>query len=52
VGDLQLTDERDDNHVVFAVMHQNHLALKITDILFEALLRLHLDGEEVVAFLL
>jgi len=49
VRDLQPTDERSGNHVVIAVIHQSHLALKIIDILHEALSRLHLDGEEVVA---
>jgi len=40
VGDLHLTDKRDDSHAVIAVIHQSHLVLKITDILFEALPRL------------
>ena len=49
VGDLQPTNER--GHVVIAVIHQSHLALKITDILFEALFGIHLECEEVVALL-
>jgi len=51
VGNLHPTDERSDNHVVIVVIHQNYLALEITDILFEAFPRLHLDGEEVVILL-
>jgi len=48
VGNLQPSDERGDSHVVIAVIHQSHLALKITCILLEALLRIHFDDEEVV----
>jgi len=51
-GDLHHTDERGGNHVVIAVIHQSHLALEITDLLFEALLKLPLDGEKVVVVLL
>ena len=49
VCDLQPTNER--GHVVIAVIHQNHLALKITDIVFETLFKIHLECEEVVALL-
>ena len=49
---MHLTDKRDDIHVVIAVIHQSHLALEIIDILFEALPRLHLDGEKVIVVLL
>ena len=52
VGDLHPTYERNDNYVIIAVIHQSHLALKITDILFEALPSLHFDGEEVAVVLL
>jgi len=52
VGDLQPTDEHDDSHAVIAIIHQSHLALEITDILLEALPRLHFDGDEVVVVLL
>jgi len=48
VGDLQPTDERDGSHVVIAVIHHRHLALKIIEILLEALLRLYINVEEVV----
>ena len=48
VVDLQPTDERGDSQVVVAIVHLSHLALKITDILLEALLRLHLDNKKVV----
>jgi len=50
--DLQPTDERSDNHVVIEVIHQGHLALKITNKIFEALSRLYLDCEEVIVILL
>ena len=47
VGDLQPTDERcSDSHVVIIVIHQSHLALKTTDLMFQALSGLHLDHEE------
>ena len=52
VSDLHPTDERGGTHIVIAVIHQNHLALEITDILFEALPRLHPDGEKVAFVLL
>jgi len=52
VGDLQPTDECSDNHIIIVVIHQGHLALKITDVMFEALSRLHLDREEVIVVLL
>ena len=51
VGDLHPTDERDDNHFAITVIHHSHLALEIMNILFEAHLRLHLDGEEVIVVL-
>jgi len=47
-GDLQPTDECYGSHVIVAVTHQGHLALKITDIVLESLSRLHLDYEEVI----
>ena len=52
VGDLQPTDERRGKHVVIAVIHQGHLALKIIDVMFEALFGFHLDHEEVIVILL
>ena len=52
VSDLHLTDECGGSHVIIAIICQSHLALETTDILFEALPRLHLDGEEVVDVLL
>jgi len=52
VGDMQLTDERCRRDVFDAVIYQSHLALDITDIVLEALPRLHLDGEEVIVVLL
>jgi len=52
VGDLQPTDEYSDNHIIIAVIHQGHLALEITDVMFEALLGLYLDREEVIVVLL
>ena len=52
MGDLQPTDERSNSHVIIAVIHLSHLALKITDIMFEALSGLHLDHEEVINVLL
>jgi len=35
-------------HVIIAVIHQSHLALKITNVIFEAFSVLHLDCEEVI----
>jgi len=52
VGDLQPTNERDGSHVVFAVIYQGHLALEITDIMFETISELHLNREEVIVVLL
>jgi len=49
---MQSIDERSGNHVIIAVIHQGHLALKITDVIFEALSGLHLDREEVILFFL
>ena len=52
VGDLQPTDKCGGSHVIVAVIHQAHLVLKVTDVMFEALSGFHLDREEVIAFLL
>ena len=52
IGELQPTDERIGSHVVIAVIHQGHLALEITGVIFEALPRLHLDYEEVIIIFL
>ena len=49
---MQSTDERSGSHVIIAVIHQGHLALEITDEMFEALFGLHLDREEVIVLLL
>ena len=43
VGDLQPTNEYSGSHIVIAVIHKGHLALKITDKMFEALSGLYLD---------
>jgi len=51
VGDVQPTNERNGNHVTIAVIHQCHLALKITVVMFESLFGLHLDREEVIVLL-
>jgi len=51
VGDLQPIDEHNDSHVIAVAIHQGHLTLKITDVIFEALSELHLDHEEVIAVL-
>ena len=51
VRDLQYTDEC-NNHLIIAVIHQHHLALEITDVMFEVLSGLHLDREEVIPILL
>jgi len=52
VSDLQPTDEHSGSHIVVGVIHQGYLALKITDIVFEAPSSLHLDCEKVVTILL
>ena len=52
VGNLQPTDERSGNYVVIAVIHQCHLTLKITDLMFEALSGFHLDREKVISIFL
>ena len=49
---LQPIDEHCSNHVAVAFIHQVHLALEITDMILEALSRLHLNCKEVIAFLL
>ena len=48
MGDLHPIDERSGNYVIIVVIHQSYLALKITNILFKALPRPHLDGQEVI----
>ena len=50
--DMQPTDECGNSHVVITVIDQSHLALKITDILLDALPRLYFDDEEVVTVFL
>ena len=52
VGDLQPTDEYCDNYILIAVIYQDHLTLKVIDIVLEALSRLHLDRKEVIVVLL
>jgi len=52
VRDLQPPDGRNTNHIVVVVIHQGHIALEITDMVFEALYGLHLDREKVVVVLL
>jgi len=49
---LQPTDECSNAYIVIAVIHQGHSALEITDEIFEALSRLHLDREKVIVVLL
>ena len=51
-GSLSFLSVNSDSHVVIAVIHKDHLALKITNILFEALSRIHLDREKVINVLL
>ena len=46
VGDLHPTDEHGGSYVIVPVIYESHLALKITDILFETLPNFHLDGKE------
>ena len=52
VRDLQTTDECNGSYVVIVIIHQIHWALKIIDLIFEALSGLHLDREEVIVVLL
>ena len=52
VGALQPTDECCSSHVIIAFIHRGHLALKITDTVFETLPGLHLDYEEVIVIFL
>ena len=51
-GDLQHTGERCHHKFFVAVIYVSHLALKITDVVLEALLGFHFDGEEVIVLLL
>ena len=51
VSDLQLTDEHCHRNVFVAFIYQSHLALEITDVMLDALLELHLDGEKVIVVL-
>ena len=48
VGDLPPTNEYYSSHVIIVVIYQGHMALEITDIVLEALSRLH---EEVIVAL-
>ena len=48
VRDLQPTNKRSGNHVIVAIIHQGHMVLKITDVMFEALSGLHLHHGEVI----
>jgi len=52
VDDLQPNDERCRRNVSVVTIYMSHLPLEITDVLFEALPRLHPDGEEVIIVLL
>ena len=47
-----MTDEHNGSYVVIAVIYQGHLALEITNVMFEALFGLHLDRKKVIAVLL
>ena len=49
---LQSDNEYVRNNFIVAVLKHSHLVLKITDVAFESLSWLHLDGEEVVIVLL
>jgi len=48
VGDLQLTNECCRHIIFITVMYLSHLALVITDVVLEAIPKLHLDGEKVI----
>ena len=48
VGDLQPINEYSDDYVFIAVVYQSHLALKIVDIVFQALPWFHPNHEEMV----
>ena len=52
VRDLQPTDEYSGSHIIIAIIYQSHLALEITNLMFEALSGRHLDKEEVITILL
>ena len=52
MGDLPPTDEHNGSHVVIVVIHQDCMALQITDVIFETLSRLHLSREEVIDVIL
>jgi len=52
VDDLQPSDESCCRNVFIAVIYLSHLSLKITDVVLEILLGLHLDGEVVIVVLL
>jgi len=52
VGDLQPSDKHCGSQVVITVIHQDHQALKITNIVLKTLPRHHVDSEKVIIFLL
>ena len=52
VDNVQPTDECCDSYILIAVIYQGHLTLKVIDIVFDALIGLHLDCEEVIVVLL
>ena len=52
VSGLQPTDEHCRRNIFSVVIYLSHLALDITNVMLEALLGFHLDGEEVIDVLL
>jgi len=49
---LQSDNEYVRNNFIVAVLKHSHLVLKITDVAFESLSWLHLNGEDVIVVLL
>ena len=49
---LQSDNECGHSNIIATIINHSHLVLKITDVAFEGLSWLHLDGEEVVVALL
>ena len=52
VGDFQHIDKCCCSYIFIAIICQGHLTLKVIDIVFDALIGLHLDREEVIVVLL
>ena len=49
---LQPNNECGCSNIIATVINHSHMVLEITDIAFDGIFWLHLDGEEVVATLL